>query len=82
MFAVNEGLDVIVKPVAQGYDAAAPLPVKVVIGNFFGNIWDAWTAVNNLLQGKGWAGSFRRRPGPDQPPPVSAALSTSLPKWA
>ncbi|MEF8768206.1 MAG: VacJ family lipoprotein [Candidatus Accumulibacter phosphatis] len=52
MFAVNEGLDVIVKPVAQGYDAAAPLPVKVVIGNFFGNIWDAWTAVNNLLQGK------------------------------
>jgi phospholipid-binding lipoprotein MlaA len=27
--------------------------VKVVIGNFFGNIWDVWTAVNNLLQGKG-----------------------------
>ena len=53
MFAVNEGLDVVVKPVAQGYDAAAPLPLKVVIGNFFGNIWDAWTAVNNLLQGKG-----------------------------
>jgi phospholipid-binding lipoprotein MlaA len=53
MFAVNEGLDVVVKPVARGYDAAAPLPVKVVIGNFFGNIWDLWTAVNNLLQGKG-----------------------------
>ena len=53
MFAVNEGLDVVVKPVAQGYDTAAPLPVKVLIGNFFGNIWDVWTAVNNLLQGKG-----------------------------
>ena len=53
MFAVNEGLDLVVKPVAQGYDAAAPLPVKVVVGNFFGNIWDVWTAVNNLLQGKG-----------------------------
>jgi phospholipid-binding lipoprotein MlaA len=53
MFAVNEGLDVVVKPVAQGYDTVAPLPVKVVVGNFFGNIWDAWTAVNNLLQGKG-----------------------------
>lgn len=53
MFAVNEGLDVVIKPVAQGYDAAAPLPLKVVIGNFFGNIWDAWTAVNNVLQGKG-----------------------------
>ncbi len=53
MFAVNEGLDVVVKPVAQGYDNFAPLPVKVIIGNFFGNLWDAWTAVNNALQGKG-----------------------------
>lgn len=52
MFAVNEGVDIVVKPVAKGYDAAAPLPVKVGIGNFFGNIWDLWTAVNNLLQGK------------------------------
>lgn len=52
MFAVNEGIDVVVKPVAQGYDAAAPLPVKAGIGNFFGNIYDAWTAVNNFLQGK------------------------------
>lgn len=53
MFAVNEGLDVVVKPVAQGYDYVAPLPVKVLVGNFFGNLWDVWTAVNNLLQGKG-----------------------------
>jgi phospholipid-binding lipoprotein MlaA len=37
MFAVNEGLDVVVKPVAQGYDYVAPLPVKVLVGNFFGN---------------------------------------------
>lgn len=53
MFSVNEGIDVVVKPIAQGYDAAAPLPVKAGIGNFFGNIYDVWTAVNNLLQGKG-----------------------------
>ncbi|WP_324595357.1 VacJ family lipoprotein [Accumulibacter sp.] len=54
MFAVNEGLDkVAIKPVAQGYDAVTPLPVKVAVGNFFGNIWDTWTALNNLLQGKG-----------------------------
>jgi len=54
MFAVNEGLDTVaIKPVAQGYDAVAPLPVKVAVGNFFGNIWDSWTAINNLLQGKG-----------------------------
>lgn len=53
MFAVNEGIDVaIVKPLAQGYDTVAPLPVKVVVGNFFGNLWDVWTALNNLLQGK------------------------------
>ncbi len=52
MFTVNEGIDVVVKPVAEGYDAAAPLPVKVVIGNFFGNVGDVWTALNNLLQGK------------------------------
>ena len=56
MFAVNEGIDVVVKPVAKGYDAAAPLPVKAGIGNFFGNLWDVLTAVNNLLQGKGSQG--------------------------
>ena len=56
MFAVNEGLDVVIKPVAQGYDAAAPLPVKTGIGNFFGNLYDIWTAFNNFLQGKGGDG--------------------------
>ncbi|MES2771079.1 MAG: VacJ family lipoprotein [Pseudomonadota bacterium] len=56
MFAVNEGLDHVIKPVAQGYDAAAPLPVKTAVGNFFGNILDVWTALNNLLQGKGEQG--------------------------
>ena len=41
MFAVNEGLDtVIAKPLAKGYDYVAPLPVKVVFGNFFSNIAD------------------------------------------
>jgi phospholipid-binding lipoprotein MlaA len=56
MFTVNEGLDVVIKPVAQGYDAAAPLPVRAGIGNFFGNIYDVWTALNNFLQGKGGDG--------------------------
>ncbi len=53
MFQVNEGIDVVLKPVAQGYDAAAPLPVKAGIGNFFGNLADAWTSLNNFFQGKG-----------------------------
>jgi phospholipid-binding lipoprotein MlaA len=56
MFQVNEGIDVVAKPIAQGYDAAAPLPVKAGIGNFFGNIADVWISINNLLQGKGQEG--------------------------
>lgn len=56
MFKVNEGIDMALKPVAQGYDAAAPLPVKAGVGNFFGNISDVWTSVNNFLQGKGGDG--------------------------
>jgi phospholipid-binding lipoprotein MlaA len=53
MFAVNEGLDtVIAKPLAQGYDYIAPVPVRAVVGNFFSNIADVMTGVNNLLQGK------------------------------
>jgi len=56
MFSVNEGIDVVVKPVAQGYDTVTPRLVKAGIGNFFGNIADVWTALNNFLQGKGVAG--------------------------
>ena len=52
MFAVNEGIDTVVKPVAQGYDKITPMPVRAGIGNFFGNIGDVWIAFNNLLQGK------------------------------
>lgn len=52
MFSVNEGIDVVVKPVAQGYDKVTPDPVKAGIGNFFGNIADVWIAINNFLQGK------------------------------
>jgi len=53
MFSFNDGLDtVIVKPVAQGYDAVLPSPVKTGVTNFFGNIADVFIAVNNLLQGK------------------------------
>ena len=53
MFAFNEGLDtLLIKPVAQGYDAALPMPVKTGVTNFFGNIADLFIGVNNLLQGK------------------------------
>ena len=54
MFSVNEGIDTVVaKPLAKGYDAAVPLPLKAGVGNFFGNVGDLWIGVNNGLQGKG-----------------------------
>ncbi len=53
MYAFNEGLDtVLIKPVAQGYDAVLPTPVRTGVTNFFGNIADLFIGVNNLLQGK------------------------------
>lgn len=53
MFAFNEGLDsTIIKPVATGYEAALPSPVRTGVTNFFGNIADLLIGVNNLLQGK------------------------------
>jgi phospholipid-binding lipoprotein MlaA len=53
MFAFNEGLDsAIVKPVATGYEAVLPSPVRTGVTNFFSNIEDLFIGVNNLLQGK------------------------------
>ncbi|MCB1960981.1 MAG: VacJ family lipoprotein [Rhodocyclaceae bacterium] len=57
MFSFNEGVDkVVLKPLATGYDTVAPLPVKTGVGNFFGNLGDIWTGINNFLQGKGGDG--------------------------
>lgn len=53
MYSVNEAIDVVVKPVAKGYDAAVPLPVKAGVGNFFGNAGDVVVGLNDALQGKG-----------------------------
>jgi phospholipid-binding lipoprotein MlaA len=53
MFAFNDGLDkAVIKPVAKGYDAVLPTPVRTGVTNFFGNIADLFIGVNNLLQGK------------------------------
>lgn len=49
----NDGLDeAIVKPVAQAYQSALPSPVRTGVNNFFGNLSDAWSFVNNVLQAK------------------------------
>jgi phospholipid-binding lipoprotein MlaA len=51
VFQFNDAVDkAITKPVAQGYRAVVPPPVRGGITNFFGNFRDVTTAVNNLLQ--------------------------------
>src|SRR5574338_850309 len=53
MFSFNEAVDkAVMKPLAEGYNYVTPKPVKMGIGNFFGNVGDVWISVNNLLQGK------------------------------
>ncbi len=53
MFSFNEGLDrAIVKPVTQGYRIIMPDFAEQGVHNFFENIGDVKTFVNNVLQGK------------------------------
>ena len=53
VFAFNEVVDEnLLKPVAEGYKKVVPELVRTGINNVFGNIGDAWSAVNQLLQGK------------------------------
>lgn len=52
MFNFNDAVDqAALKPAAQAY-SELPMFVQIGVGNFFGNLGDAWTAINNLLQGK------------------------------
>jgi len=44
--------DAVVAPVARAYRDVVPSFLRTGIGNFFGNLADAWSAVNHLLQGK------------------------------
>jgi phospholipid-binding lipoprotein MlaA len=47
----NEGLDkAVLKPVATVYQDVTPDVVRTGVGNFFGNLSDAWSALNALLQ--------------------------------
>lgn len=53
VFAFNEGLDAnLLKPVATVYAKIVPQIVRRSVDNFFGNAADAWSAINNILQGK------------------------------
>lgn len=53
VFKFNDGVDrAILKPVATAYKAVTPAPVRTGVGNFFGNLGDVWSLVNNVLQAK------------------------------
>ena len=52
----NEQVDALVlKPVATAYKDVTPAPVRTGVRNFFANIGDAWSFVNNVLQLRGEA---------------------------
>ncbi len=53
IWAVDMAADkVVVKPVSQAYRAVAPRPVRQGITNFFANLTEPWSFINNVLQGK------------------------------
>lgn len=45
--------DAVFKPLATGYQAITPSPVRTAVNNFFGNLGDLWSIVNHGLQGNG-----------------------------
>jgi phospholipid-binding lipoprotein MlaA len=57
MFSFNDAVDrTALKPTATAYKKHVPGFVQTGVNNFFGNLTDAWSGVNNLLQGKGQDG--------------------------
>lgn len=51
MFSFNESVDkAVLKPVAQGYRAVTPQPVRAGVSNFFNNLQDLWSGLNGVLQ--------------------------------
>jgi len=51
MTRFNEAVDAaLLKPVATMYQQATPAPVRTGVSNFFANLGDAWSFVNNTLQ--------------------------------
>jgi len=57
VFNFNEALDdVVLEPVATFYADVVPQVFRRGVTNFFNNFSDAWSAINNMLQGKFEAG--------------------------
>jgi len=52
----NEGVDqVLLIPAATVYKEELPRPVRTGVSNFFANLGDLWSFVNNVLQARGQA---------------------------
>ena len=52
-FAFNDSLDrAVLKPIAQGYQKVTPAFAQEGVNNFYANLDDIGTTLNNLLQGK------------------------------
>jgi phospholipid-binding lipoprotein MlaA len=52
-FAFNDALDrAVMKPIAQGYQKITPAFAQEGVNNFYGNIEDIGTSLNNFLQAK------------------------------
>jgi phospholipid-binding lipoprotein MlaA len=53
VFAFNDAVDkAVLRPVAETYRDVVPQLVRTGVSNVFGNVGDAWSAVNQFLQGK------------------------------
>lgn len=56
VFGFNDALDrAVLSPLARGYQNVVPELARQGVTNFFGNFADAWSAINQALQGKGEA---------------------------
>lgn len=56
MYQFNDTVDrAVIKPVATAYRDVLPSPVRTGVTNFFANLQDVWSFVNNGLQFKGEA---------------------------
>ena len=54
VYQFNDAVDgAVIKPVATAYQEVLPAPVRRGVRNFFSNLQDLWSGVNNALQFKG-----------------------------
>ena len=53
VYKFNDEVDkAILKPIARGYSKVVPSPVRRSVGNFFRNLLEPTTIINDVLQGK------------------------------